>query len=149
MKDWMKLIPASELATYKSAGFLTNMKLGVRPALIVIDVTYAFTGYEGQTLEESIASFGSACGPVSWEAMPKIQRLIDLFRARDLPIVFTRANEDNTPHAGKATTSKPLAHNSAATVRASAAVSSWWLPRCTRSAAFCIASANFRSLGAE
>jgi nicotinamidase-related amidase len=106
MKDWMKLIPASEFATYKSAGFLTDMKLGVRPALIVIDMTYAFTGYEGQTLDESIESFGSACGPVSWEAMPKITRLIEMFRARDLPIVFTRANEDNTPFAGKATKSK-------------------------------------------
>ena len=106
MKDWMKLIPEAELATYKSAGFMTDMKLGVRPALIVVDVTFGFTGYEGQTLEESIASFGSACGPVSWEAMPKIARLIDMFRARDLPIVFTRANEDNVRFAGKATKSK-------------------------------------------
>jgi nicotinamidase-related amidase len=106
MKDWLKLIPADELATYKSAGFLTNMTLGSRPALIVVDVTFAFTGYEGQTLQESIASFGSACGPVSWEAMPKIARLIDLFRERDLPIVFTRANEDNVRFAGKATKSK-------------------------------------------
>ena len=106
MKDWMKLIPQEELATYKSAGFLTKMKLGVRPALIVIDVTFAFTGYEGQTLDESIASFGSACGPVSWEAMPKIARLMDLFRRRNLPIVLTRANEENVRFAGKATKSK-------------------------------------------
>ena len=106
MKDWMKLIPESELATYKSAGFLADMKLGKNPALIVVDVTYAFTGYEGQTLEESIATFGSACGPVSWEAMPKIARLIDLFRSRDLPVVFTNAAEANTPFTGKATKSK-------------------------------------------
>jgi nicotinamidase-related amidase len=106
MKDWMKLIPESELATYKSAGFLSDMKIGAHPALIVIDVTFAFTGYEGQTLDESIASFGSACGPVSWEAMPRIVRLVDVFRARDLPIVFTRANEENVPFAGKATKAK-------------------------------------------
>jgi maleamate amidohydrolase len=106
MKDWMKLIPESELATYKSAGFLTDMKLGSNPALIVVDVTYAFTGYEGQTLEESIASFGSACGPVSWEAMPKIVKLIAMFRERGLPIVFTNSAPANTPYAGKATKSK-------------------------------------------
>ncbi|MDB5543352.1 MAG: isochorismatase family protein [Hyphomicrobiales bacterium] len=106
MKDWMKLIPESELATYKSAGFLTDMALGKNPALIVVDVTFAFTGYEGQTLEESIATFGSACGPVSWEAMPKIVKLIAMFRERGLPIVFTNSAPANTPYAGKATKSK-------------------------------------------
>lgn len=116
MKDWMKAIPQSELATYKSAGFLTDMKIGARAALIVVDVTYGFTGYEGQTLEESIAEFGSACGPVSWEAVPKIAALIDMFRTRDLPIVFTNSNGNDVPFAGKATKSKrtkasPPRHN--------------------------------------
>lgn len=106
MKEWMKLIPESELATYKSAGFLTDMALGKNPALIVVDVTFAFTGYEGQTLAESIASFGSACGPVSWEAMPKISALIGMFRERGLPIVFTNSSDSNTPYTGKATKSK-------------------------------------------
>ena len=106
MNDWMKLIPESELVTYRSAGFLTDMTLGQSPALIVVDVTFAFTGYEGQTLQESIASFGSACGPVSWEAMPKIVKLIAMFRERGLPIVFTNSAPANTPYAGKATKSK-------------------------------------------
>ncbi len=106
MKDWMKLIPDSELATYKSAGFLSDMKLGKNPALIVVDVTYGFAGYEGQTLAESIATFGSACGPVSWEAIPKIARLIEMFRARELPIVFTNSNANDVPFTGKATKSR-------------------------------------------
>jgi maleamate amidohydrolase len=106
MKDWMKLIPESELATYKSAGFMTDMTLGKNPALIVVDVTFGFTGFEGQTLEESIATFGSACGPVSWEAMPKIVKLTGMFRERGLPIVFTNSAPANTPYAGKATKSK-------------------------------------------
>ena len=106
MKDWLKQIPASELATYRSAGFLTDMTLGKNPALVVVDVTFAFTGFEGQTLEESIATFGSACGPVSWETMPKIVRLIEQFRTRQSPIIFTHAAEDNVPFAGKATKSK-------------------------------------------
>ena len=106
MKDWMKMIPEAELLTYKNAGYLSDMKLGTNPALIVVDVTYAFTGYEGQTLEESIASFGSACGPVSWEAMPKIVKLIAMFRERGLPIVFTHSAPANTAFAGKATKSK-------------------------------------------
>ena len=106
MKDWMKAIPKSELETYRSAGFMTDMKLGERAALIVVDVTYGFTGRKGQTLEESIAEFRSACGPASWVAMPKIVKLIDMFRARSLPIVFTRSDTANVPFTGKATKSK-------------------------------------------
>lgn len=106
MKDWMKTIPESELATYKSAGFMTDMKIGSRVGLIVVDVTYGFTGRKGQTLAESIEEFRSACGPVSWEAVPRIAKLIDMFRERGLPIVFTRSDTANVPFTGKATKSK-------------------------------------------
>lgn len=106
MKDWMKLIPESELATYKKAGFMSDMRLGQNPALIVVDVTFGFTGLRGQTLEESIDMFGSACGPVSWEAIPKIAELIAMFRARALPVVFTNSDTRSTPFTGRATKSK-------------------------------------------
>lgn len=139
MKDWMKQIPASELATYKSAGFLSDMSLGKNPALVVVDVTFAFTGLEGQTLDESIAMFGSACGPVSWEAMPKIVRLIEMFRARQLPIIFTRANEENVRFAGKATKSKrskapPVGYNDFPSVIAPR--ENEWVLEKTRASAF-------------
>jgi nicotinamidase-related amidase len=106
MKDWMKVIPAEELNTYKSAGFVPTLELGQKPCLIVVDVTYGFTGSEGLTLEEAIAEFGPACGPVSWQAMPRIARLIELFRDLGLPIVFTRSDLDATMFTGKATSSK-------------------------------------------
>ena len=106
MRTWMRMIPESELNTYKSAGYLTDMKLGSNPALIIIDATYAFTGYEGQTLQDAIASFGSACGPVSWEAIPKIAKLLAMFREKDLPIIFTNAGTGNTSFVGRATKSK-------------------------------------------
>jgi nicotinamidase-related amidase len=106
MRDWMRMIPESELKTYKNAGYLTDMKLGLKPALIIVDVTYAFTGYEGQTLQEAIASFGSACGPVSWQAIPKIAKLISIFRQKELPVIFTNAATSNTAFTGRATKSK-------------------------------------------
>ena len=106
MKEWMKTIPESELATYKSAGFMTDMKVGRRVGMIVVDVTYGFTGRKGQTLAESIEEFRSACGPVSWEAVPKIAKLIEMFRERGLPIVYTRSDTANVPFTGKATKSK-------------------------------------------
>lgn len=105
-RDWMKLIPEADLRTYRQGGFLGDLKLGARTALIVVDVTYGFTGSEGLTLEEAIREFPTACGPASWEAMPKIRRLIDMFRARGLPIIFTRNNPDTTRYSGTTTKSQ-------------------------------------------
>jgi len=105
MKEWMKQIPASELKTYEKAGFMGEARIGERTALIVVDVTYGFTGSEGLTLDEAIAEFGPACGPVSWETMPRIAKLIGLFRDLSRPVIFTRSHMYNNLFAGKATKS--------------------------------------------
>lgn len=105
MKDWMKLIPEADLATYRRGGFLGDLEFGARTALIVVDCTYGFTGSPGLTLEQAIAEFPTACGPVSWETMPRIARLVGVFRDRGLPIVFTRADFTGNEFAGKATKS--------------------------------------------
>jgi nicotinamidase-related amidase len=106
MKDWMKFIPAEELATYSKAGFSGAFEPGARSALIVVDVTYGFTGSSGLTLDEAIREYPTACGPSSWVAMPKIARLIHTFRSLDRPIVFTRSSARDVPFAGKATKGK-------------------------------------------
>lgn len=113
MKDWLKMIPAEELATYRSAGFVPDLEIGQKPCLIVVDVTYGFTGSPSLTLAEAVAEFHTACGPAAWEAMPRITRLIELFRSLRLPVVFTRSDMAATPFTGKAThsrrTAKPAA----------------------------------------
>ena len=103
LKDWMRSIPEADLATYRAGGFLRELTFGERTALIVVDVTLGFTGSPGLTLEQAIAEFPTACGPASWEAMPRIARLIALFRERQLPIVFTRNDLTDNAYAGKAT----------------------------------------------
>jgi nicotinamidase-related amidase len=106
VKDWMKQIPEGELKIYRRAGFGAESQFGRKAALVVVDVTYGFTGSEGLTLEQAIDEFSTACGPVSWEAVPRIAGLISLFRERGLPIVFTRSDLSATPFTGKATKSK-------------------------------------------
>jgi maleamate amidohydrolase len=103
MKDWMKAIPAEEWEAYSKAGFSGARVPGARSALVVVDVTYGFTGSQGLTFEEAVREYSTACGPSSWIAMPKIARLIELFRTRRAPIVFTRSSAQNVPFAGKAT----------------------------------------------
>ena len=103
LKDWMKPIPEADLATYRAGGFLRDVKLGERTALIVVDVTMGFCGSPGLTLEQAIAEFPTACGPVSWETMPRVARLVMLFRDRKLPIVFTGNDVVANAYTGKAT----------------------------------------------
>lgn len=102
VKEWMKVIPESEQLTYRKAGFLGKVQLGKRSALILTDLTYSSTGSESLTLEEAIKEHPLACGPVAWNTMPRISRLIEMFRAKSLPIVYTRADIDNQVMAGTA-----------------------------------------------
>lgn len=103
MRDWMKMIPAAEIQVYKRAGFLGELTLGERTALIVVDVTMGFCGSEGVSLDQAIAEFPTACGPSSWIAMPRIARLIGLFRRLDFPIVYSLSDEYAKSFTGKAT----------------------------------------------
>ena len=105
-RKWMEMIPDEDRRTYQRAGFHGSRTLGKNPALIVVDVTYGFTGSPGLTLEQAIAEFPTACGPASWETLPRIVSLIDLFRRERRPVVFTNSDEIATPYAGKATKSK-------------------------------------------
>jgi len=106
MKDWMKIVPAEERKAYEKSGFMNAAEIGERTALAVIDVTMGFCGSPGKTLEEAIAEFGPACGPVSWETMPRIAQLIAMFRELGRPVIFTRSHPLDTQYAGKATKSK-------------------------------------------
>lgn len=99
----MNAIPEEEFAAYRTAGFGAAADLGERPVLLVVDVTYGFTGSEGLTLEEAVAEYPTACGPASWEAMPRIAALIELFRSQGWPVVYTRVDPVAQRYAGGAT----------------------------------------------
>lgn len=101
MKEWQKAVPAAEWAHYEKIGMLSSLTLGERMALIVVDVTYGFCGFEGKTLEEAVKDFPTACGPASWEAMPRVAVLIDMFREKKLPIVYTYPDTSAQSFTGK------------------------------------------------
>jgi len=102
----MKIVPEDERRAYEKSGFMNAAEIGERTALVVVDVTMGFCGSPGKSLEEAIAEFGPACGPVSWETMPRIARLIEMFRELGRPVIFTRSHPLDTQYAGKATKSK-------------------------------------------
>lgn len=99
MKAWMKSAPAEELAGLRSR----QLDLGEKSALIVVDVTYGFTGSEGLSLADAKKEFATASGPVAWETMPRIARLIDLVRGKGTPVVYTRTSTRDQQFVGRAT----------------------------------------------
>jgi maleamate amidohydrolase len=106
MKKWMEHLPEAERRHLTQPRFQIEPRLGPDAVLIVVDVTMGFCGSEGLSMEDAVKEFSTACGPMSWEAMPRIAELIALFRARERPIVYTLADIEGNLFAGGATKSK-------------------------------------------
>ncbi|WP_052476221.1 cysteine hydrolase family protein [Cohnella kolymensis] len=90
MKDWMKAIPESEFRNYEKSGHRRPLEMGKNPALVVIDVTIGFVGSKPQSLEEALKEYSSACGDAFWNKVPQYKRLLEMFREKDYPVIFTR-----------------------------------------------------------
>ncbi|MDE3111707.1 MAG: isochorismatase family protein [Chloroflexota bacterium] len=86
---WEGLIPADEIEVYRRAGYQKRYGLGRRPALLVVDVEYNFAGLAGEDLLSSIARYRNSCGPMAWDAIPRIATLLRLARERGIPVAYT------------------------------------------------------------
>ena len=98
---WRGVIPDEELAVFRKSGRRERIPLRGRIAVLVIDMTYDFTGDEGDEHLASLDKFRSSCGPHAWEAIPQSARVLALARRRGLPIVYTRAPSWINPLAAK------------------------------------------------
>jgi nicotinamidase-related amidase len=90
MAVWDDVIPASDLAVYQVAGYGRESGLGQTPALIVIDMTYAFIGDRSEPVLDSARRWPHSCGEEGWRAVPHIARVIAAARAARVPIAYTR-----------------------------------------------------------
>lgn len=105
IKEWMKGIPESEFRTYEKTGHRKPLDFGENPALVVIDVTIGFVGSKPQSLEEALEEYSSSCGDAFWKRLPNYQRLLELFREKGYPIIYTNEDIYNQKFGGKATKS--------------------------------------------
>ena len=89
---WSDRLPSTDAAAL--AGYSSRDKItpnAPAPVLMVIDVVESFVGPNAPIAEAQKIS-RKACGERAWAALPGILSLIDAFRERDLPIVFTRGD---------------------------------------------------------
>lgn len=75
-------------ARYEAAGFGRPVGLGKRPGLMIIDVQYRTVGTEPKPFDEALQEFTTSCGEEGWAAVPQIQQLLELFRAKDWPVFY-------------------------------------------------------------
>ena len=59
---------------FARSGFGKKAGLGQRPALLIIDVNYNFTGDKPEPILESVKRFRTSCGEEGWDGVHAITR---------------------------------------------------------------------------
>lgn len=86
MRIWDKYLPQRDRDILSAAGYSQRMGFGERPALVVIDVNYNFTGDRPEPIEESIKRWPNSCGEAAWSALPHINRLLRQCHRSEIPV---------------------------------------------------------------
>lgn len=86
---WDKFLTERDKAVFAASGYGAQGGYGERPALLVIDVNYNFTGDRPEPILDLIKRWPNSCGEDGWAAVPRIRRLIDAARKKGLPVIYT------------------------------------------------------------
>jgi maleamate amidohydrolase len=86
---WNRFLTERDKAVFAAGGFGARAGFGKRPALLVIDVNWAFCGERPAPILEAIKEWRTSCGEAAWVALPYIKRLIDAAHAKRLPVIYT------------------------------------------------------------
>ncbi len=87
-RPWDGIIPEEEQRAYRAAGFGRPTGLGQKPALLIIDVQYRTVGTKREPFWDAIKEFPTSCGDVGWSAVDRIAKLLDVFRAKNWPVLY-------------------------------------------------------------
>jgi maleamate amidohydrolase len=86
---WDKFLTKRDRQVFAASGYGALADWGKRPALLVIDVNYGFTGEAALPILEGIKKWRNSCGEEGWRAIPFIAKLIDMARAKGMPGIYT------------------------------------------------------------
>jgi maleamate amidohydrolase len=80
-----------ERLALERAGYGGRVGLGTRPALLVVDATWAFIGDDPTAeVEDAVRRYPHACGRTAWDALPATRLLVEAARQAEVPLFFTR-----------------------------------------------------------
>lgn len=86
---WDAFLTERDKAVFAASGYGVRGGFGKRPALLIIDVSYAFCDESSVPILESIRRWRNSCGADAWVAMPYLRALIDKARGKGLPVIYT------------------------------------------------------------
>src|SRR5947209_3395690 len=94
---WDKFLSERDKQVFAAAGYARRQGFGHRPAILVIDVNYAFCGDKPEPILESIKRWRNSCGAEAWDGVAQIKELIDASHAKGVPVIYTTGvrREDN------------------------------------------------------
>lgn len=86
---WEKFLTPQDSAVLRASGFGSAAGFGSKPALLIIDVSYGYTGEKPEPILESIKKWRGSCGADAWLAVAVIKKIAEAFRNRRLPVIYT------------------------------------------------------------
>jgi nicotinamidase-related amidase len=86
---WNRFLTERDQAVFAASGYGARGGFGKRPALLVIDVNWAFCGDKPEPILQSIKRWRNSCGEDAWTALPHIKSLIDKCRQKGVPVIYT------------------------------------------------------------
>jgi maleamate amidohydrolase len=89
MAIWDAFLTDRDKLVYEASGYGARGGFGSRPAIVIVDVNYAFTGDRDMPILESVKTWRNSCGEAGWAAIPQTQRLLEAARANHIPVFFS------------------------------------------------------------
>jgi nicotinamidase-related amidase len=86
---WNKFLTERDKSVFGTSGYGARAGFGKKPALLVIDVNYAFCGDKREPILDSIKKWRNSCGEDAWDALPVIGKMIDTAHDREIPVIYT------------------------------------------------------------
>lgn len=86
---WNQYLTERDKQVFAASGYGARGGFGKRPALLVIDVNYAFCGDKPEPILESIKRWRNSCGEESWPAVAAIKSLCDKAHEKGIPVLYT------------------------------------------------------------
>jgi maleamate amidohydrolase len=82
-------LSARDKLVFARTGYGGRVGFGSRPVLLVVDANYAFCGEKPRPILEAVELWHNSCGEDAWRGVEAIARLVEVARARRVPIVYT------------------------------------------------------------
>ena len=87
MAIWDGLLTSDEQAVFNT--FIRPKPLGKRPAVLVVDVNYAFVGLKPENIVDSVKDYRTSCGERGWRGVAYIKVLLETSRDLGIPTIYT------------------------------------------------------------